>query len=119
MCTHSVNCFYYKLPLRKGMVEGCKRKGMHKSMLWQLLNPENFSGHFRFWNSFIVNFICCRTGSYGHIGKIKLVSLLVSFIYIYRFFSIISLDKTLRYCGLTHPFSAVHVHSQVSGGLCI
>jgi hypothetical protein len=25
-----------------------------------VLNPEHFSGHFRFWNRFIVNFICCR-----------------------------------------------------------
>jgi hypothetical protein len=37
------------------MAEGCKMKGMHKSMLCQLLNPENFSGHFRFWNSFILS----------------------------------------------------------------
>ena len=36
MCTHSVNYFYYILPLRKRMAEGCKRKGMHKSMLCQL-----------------------------------------------------------------------------------
>jgi hypothetical protein len=25
-----------------------------------VLNWEKFSGHFRFWNRFIVNFICCR-----------------------------------------------------------
>jgi hypothetical protein len=24
-----------------------------------VLNSEKFSGHFRFWNRFIVNFICC------------------------------------------------------------
>jgi hypothetical protein len=25
-----------------------------------VLNPEKISGYFRFWNSFIVNSICCR-----------------------------------------------------------
>jgi hypothetical protein len=38
------------------------------------------------FGSFIVNFICCRTGSYGHISYTKLVSLLVSFIYIIQIF---------------------------------
>jgi hypothetical protein len=57
LCTHSVNYFYYILPLRKRMAEGCKKKEMHKSMLCQLLNPNIFLGHFRFWNSFIVNVI--------------------------------------------------------------
>ena len=37
------------------MAEGCKRKEMHRMMLCLILNPENISGHFRFWNSFIVN----------------------------------------------------------------
>jgi hypothetical protein len=29
-------------------------------LLEVVLNPEKNSGHFRFWNRFIVNFICCR-----------------------------------------------------------
>ena len=104
-CTHSVNYFHYILPLRKRMTEGCKRKGMHKSMLCQLhvcsrISPEpgKFLGSFPFLEQFYCQLYLLPNQKLWAQWLNKTCFITCVFIYIiYRFFSI-SLDKTSRYC---------------------